>query len=556
VSHGHVHTGHVNAVGGNQSVSAGVNGATQAASHGGMRHQPQNQPAHQPQMVPQGNVVHHHRAVHNPLTVTQPTSTHQVFRLQPGIMQNPSPQTFNQQAISTNHHHRNFDNGVRIDTTSQHVNHQNRVDHQPHHAGLHHHAGTQQPAAGNTLNFGHRHIHLANAGYQPSYQRHTGQYHGHWNVNRGSNNVYISGGSGYGNGNGWGLGYSSGGFGYSPYYWGMGGWGLGSLSYGSGYLSYSNPYYLGYRYTGPGYNYSQPIPVAYNTQAVAVNPLADNSGQSDLIFDAAVAAFKQNDLNTALDVVTQGIQQYPDDAVLHEFSALVLFAKGNYQRAAATMHSVLAVGPGWDWQTMSGFYSDLNLYTLQLRALESAVKQEPQDSAQRFLLAYHYLSDGYPDAAARQLAKVVELVPTDVVAADLLKMVTAAQSANGNVPAAQPTPQPPSVEMAVPGNPALASPAASVDAAAVVGQWNAARDDGSTFSLSLSADKTFTWSFTPKGQQTQAFDGTYTLQGNVIALERTGGGSLMAEIRSLTDASFNFKMVGSPNQDPGLDFAR
>ena len=63
--------------------------------------------------------------------------------------------------------------------------------------------------------------------------------------------------------------------GYRPLGWGLGGWGLGSLGYNSGYLGYANPYYTT---TGSsGYNYSQPIPVAYNT-TLAVASTDPNSG--------------------------------------------------------------------------------------------------------------------------------------------------------------------------------------------------------------------------------------------------------------------------------------
>ena len=53
-----------------------------------------------------------------------------------------------------------------------------------------------------------------------------------------------------------------------------------------------------------------------------------------------------------------------------------------------------------------------------------AARERPDDGAcQRFLLAYHYMADGYPENAARQLQEVVKLVPNDRVAADLLRML-------------------------------------------------------------------------------------------------------------------------------------
>ena len=47
---------------------------------------------------------------------------------------------------------------------------------------------------------------------------------------------------------------------------------------------------------------------------------------------------------------------------VHEVRALILFAHGQYKPAAAAIYSVLSVGPGWDWPTLSGFYADPSEY--------------------------------------------------------------------------------------------------------------------------------------------------------------------------------------------------
>jgi len=451
---------------------------------------------------------------------------------------------------------------------------------------------------------------FANNNYRPSYYNHS-FYNGYWNPNRmgyglgtGANAAYGRygypgygglgyGGLGYGNsgyglgygGLGYGLGGLGGGyggyggyglgypgyglFGYSPLGWGLAGWGLGSLMYGSGYLGYSNPYYGGGG--AAAYNYSQPIPVAYDTTSTVGTTVATTTQGADDILNAAIASFKQNDYDTALATVNNGIKQYPSDAVMHEFRALVLFAKGDYRQAAATIHSVLAVGPGWDWTTLSGLYSDVSVYTTQLRALESAVRQNPDDGAGRFLLAYHYMTDGYPDSAAQQLQQVVKLVPNDRVAADLLRMLNAPRNAaSQQVPPANPQPdsQPPadgnpqaSTPLEIPAPSAAAAAAQApqlkpVDPEAVVGTWNASRPDGTSFALDLKPDKSFNWTFTPKGQTPQSFDGTYTVDGAVLSLERTGGGAMLAAIDLKDPQHFNFKPVGAPPEDPGLDFSK
>ena len=413
-----------------------------------------------------------------------------------------------------------------------------------------------QPFVGNTVNYNNRDFNVGHSSYQPAYYRHSG-YHGYWNGNRGyadgSGVVYGSrprvsvniGGFGLNIGSsrgsviGTNYGYG-GGYGYRPLGWGMGGWGLGSLYYNSGYLGYSNPYYVSVGSTG--YNYSQPIPVSYNSSMVVAD-YDPNSAAG--VLNNADAAFRANDYDAALDIINKGVTQYPDDAVLHEFRSLVLFARQDYQQSAATIHSVLAVGPGWDWTTLSSMYSNAAVYTEQLRTLEAYTKANPQDAASRFLLAYHYMSCGHPDSAARHLQQVVKLMPNDRVAADVLKMVSAPQAGQPGEPARQPIPEPPQD----PARPA-------VDPATLVGTWKAARPDGSKFDLTLTNDAKFTWSFAQKNQKAQAFGGTYSVEGNVLALERKDGGSLIAEITPGGEAMFNFKLLGAPSDDPGLDFSR
>ena len=388
---------------------------------------------------------------------------------------------------------------------------------------------------------------------------------------------------------GFGQGYFDRNFGVTPLYLGYGA-GFGSMAFSSGYLGYNNPYAVNDQLANTGYNYSQPVvanpqvPVsapAYQPPASVSLPLppaepAGSSGvpqtvepriveqvrpsnvqsptpspstsnQLQLLLDTSVRAFKQNHLDKALDVANKGIVQAPSDVVFHELRALILFAKGDYQQSAATMHSVLAAGPGWDWNTMIGLYSDASVYTGQLRALERSVKQNPSDGASRFLLAYHYLTAGRPEnteAAVRILKRVVTLVPNDQVAASLLQSLQQTKQPELAQPALPPPPSEP-VESPKP-----------IEPAKVIGDWNANRPDGSKFSLKLNADKSFVWSFEPNQKPPQTFDGTYSITDRTITLNRTGGGMLAAEIQPSDDSRFRFKLFGAPADDPGLDFTR
>lgn len=431
----------------------------------------------------------------------------------------------------------------------------------------------------NFVNVGNRRIGLGPNNYRPAYYNHR-NYHGYWGGGYGGYGRYGRygyGGYGRGFGLGLGLGYGLGGlgygfggygyglgygYGYRPLGWGYGNWGLGSMAYNSGYLGYSNPYWGGG--SNVGYNYAQPIPVSYASNAVGDDQ--NTTTPQEQILDNAVAAFKQNNYDMALDIINKGITQYPSDSVMHEFRGLVLFARGDYQQSAATIHSVLAVGPGWDWTTLSSLYTDVAIYTQQLRALEAYTRQHPDDGGSRFLLSYHYMTDGYPDAAAAQLQQVVKLVPTDRVAGDVLKMITTpAGSQAAGTPATaragqEPTPaltEDPTANAGTTPTPNedLGPPAKPLNEAALIGNWKAVREDGSQFELNIAPDKKFNWKFAPKGQKPTEFGGTYTIDGAILALESKEGGSLIAGVVQ-DDGKFNFKLIGAPKEDPGLNFTK
>ncbi len=199
---------------------------------------------------------------------------------------------------------------------------------------------------------------VANRNQYDSY--HPGMSNGYWNGNYGASAV-----SGYG---------------------GVGAWGMGSPAYGYGYSSYTNPYSAGSTTVGgtgqpvnpapaasaPSYDYSQPLNTATDPPPPAV------ADQASSAIAQARAAFQSGDYDTALQLTQQALGQLPNDATLHEFLGLVFFARGNYEQAAAPIYSVLSIGPGWDWTTLISNYTDADIYTQQLRGLETYVQRQPQ----------------------------------------------------------------------------------------------------------------------------------------------------------------------------------
>jgi len=168
----------------------------------------------------------------------------------------------------------------------------------------------------------------------------------------------------------------------------------------------------------------QQVPVQPDSDETAADPSTQAPPEVARDFEKARAAFKGGDYATALQAIDEAIKGLPGDATLHEFRALVLFAQGKYKDAAAGIYAVLSVGPGMNWDTMSGLYPSVDVYQKQLRALEAYQREHPEASYAHFLLAYHYLVMGYTDEAVKQLEVFSKLVPSDKLAPDLVKAFT------------------------------------------------------------------------------------------------------------------------------------
>jgi tetratricopeptide (TPR) repeat protein len=271
---------------------------------------------------------------------------------------------------------------------------------------------------------GHVNVGRANGYYRPGYayyhNYYAGWHHGYWNS-----------------------------WNYHPWFWGGVGLTTGLiLGAASPTAIYADPYYDAPPPTVVQvFDYSQPIPVPAPAPVLVDAPPADatppagpvtvasappappppeapsdeNSKAATAQLDAARDAFMKKDYEQAQQAIDQAVRLMPSDATLHEFRALVLFARKQYREAAAVIHAVLAVGPGWDWETLKTLYPDTATYTQQLRELEAYCTANPTAASARFLLAYQYLVLDARDAAIKMLKSVVTLMPTDELAAYLLK---------------------------------------------------------------------------------------------------------------------------------------
>jgi tetratricopeptide (TPR) repeat protein len=339
------------------------------------------------------------------------------------------------------------------------------------------------------------------------------------------------------------------------------GWAVNRASYWFGYGGgYYNPYYSDSGSYGGGgsYAYSEPLPtyeqvympaetVATATATAPGATSADPSASSEptplaKAYDEARQAFYEGDYAKALDRTNAALAIAPYDAALHEFKALTLFASGKYPDAAATIHTVLAVGPGWDWTTFVRMYPSVDTYTAQLRALESAVVANPKAADLHFLLAYHYITCGSTTEAVGQLQEVIELQPKDTVSVQLLQMI----GGPGSLPKTS-TAGPPKAGAAV--------QAVSISKKDLMGSWKAKGEGDSSFGLKLADDSTFAWTYTEKGKA-KTIEGVFAVEQNTLALQPDAGGVMVAELTQPQNGKFHFQVVGAPPGDKGLEFSK
>jgi tetratricopeptide (TPR) repeat protein len=377
----------------------------------------------------------------------------------------------------------------------------------------------------------------------PAYNNWRGAY---WGYHQGWANGYWHG---YHDNNYWGWGRFAAGAAL-----GVTAWALGSSFYNWGYASYANPYYAEAAVAQPiafgqavaggepqmvsvpafAYDYSQPI----DTQAAP--PPAEVADPAVAKFDAARGAFRSGDYAGALRLTDEALKVLPNDATLHEFRALVLFAVGKYDLAAGPLYAVLSVGPGWDWTTMSGLYPEVAVYTDQLRKLETFIGTNPRSTAGRFVLAYHYLTQGHTDAAVDQLKNVVALSPQDTLSAQLVKQF----SKPGSEPET-PRAAPAAVATEAPARPGK-----------LPGDWAARPTKDTIIRLNVAGDGAFTWTVDSKGK-TQRLTGKWSLADDVLTLAQSGqGGALVGRVAWQADDRWNFRVIGTGADDPGLSFTR
>jgi hypothetical protein len=317
--------------------------------------------------------------------------------------------------------------------------------------------------------------------------------------------------------------------------WGLPVWGFGSALYGMGYMPYNNVYYVSNPTVVVPYDYAQPI----DTVSAPVSESAADPAMA--LFDAARGSFHDGNYADALKQTDRALATLPNDTTLHEFRGLCLFALGRYDEAAATLYAVLSVGPGWDWTTLISLYPSVDVYTNQLRALEDLCKADPNAASARFVLAYHYLTEGFNDAAVKMLKQLVALKPTDTLSAKLLKQLDS--PADQSETAASTVAAPDQSDTTAP------------EGATIAGDWTANPAADTSITLAIQPSGAFNWDVTQKGQK-HHFAGTSTYGNGILTLAREKGPAMVGRVSWKGPSQITFRVVGEGPDDPGLTFMK
>ncbi len=225
---------------------------------------------------------------------------------------------------------------------------------------------------------------------------------------------------------GYGLGY--GGYGFGGY--GYGGYGGYYGGYGYGYDPYG--YYVGNTYVDdlyPGTMVAQVDPNGLLANQPATKPANGDADNAKVFAEKGETEFRARDYKAAVYDWKHAALDDPTNGVLVMMLAQAFFATGQFDEAAGAVQHGMQLLPKQEWgvvvKNYKELYGNVQDFTDQLRALEKAVKDKPNDPAMRFLAGFQYAYLGYPKEAVDQLDKGLKLAPRDEMAKKLRDEMTA-----------------------------------------------------------------------------------------------------------------------------------
>jgi tetratricopeptide (TPR) repeat protein len=330
--------------------------------------------------------------------------------------------------------------------------------------------------------------------------------------------------------------------------WGLSSWLFGPMLYTYGYFPYANPYDRASKVASrrpAARDYSQPIDPQ---SAPPPNPVTDLAAAT---FETAREAFKRGDHSRALELIDQVLKEMPDDPALHEFRALALFALTRCDEAAAALYAVLAVQPGCDWTTLISLYADPGRYTQQLRTFEAISARFPQSASVHFVLAYHYLTQEFAEAAVAQYKSATALEPRDALSSQLILQL---EHPRPQVTTSGPTQSSSSTATAAAVQQNLVNMIPAGKEGKIAGNWTAQPGDDRTISVVFHYGGRFTWKVSRQGKE-QQFEGNTRYENGMLAFVQDQNNSTMVgNVRWVDESHFVFTVMGAGPEDKGLSF--
>jgi len=154
--------------------------------------------------------------------------------------------------------------------------------------------------------------------------------------------------------------------------------------------------------------------------AQSVSSVASGAGT---FAEKGEAAFWSADYQGAVYAWRHSVIDDPQNPLMVMLLGQALFASGHFDEAALATRTAMELIPRDQWGVVvtnfRELYGRIPDYTTQIRALEKAEADKPDDPALRFLAGFHYAYLGYPQESIDQLDKGLKIAPTDELSKQL-----------------------------------------------------------------------------------------------------------------------------------------
>jgi len=147
------------------------------------------------------------------------------------------------------------------------------------------------------------------------------------------------------------------------------------------------------------------------------------------LFSLARSAFQSESYDVAARNLNALIGLSPRDSAAYQLRSLVHLATEDYRNAAADAYDGLQFGRSWTRASLQSVYANMERYQQQFDQLASQAAADAGSHEKQFLLAYHLLVLGRLEQGEKQLQKVLEIQPDEVLASRLLQQVRSGRAA-------------------------------------------------------------------------------------------------------------------------------